>query len=63
MEKRINIKITQLKSVIGSTKRKKGTVKALGLRRIRHSVIHELTPEIEGMVNHIKELVSVEVVK
>lgn len=54
------IKITQVKSIIGSTSRRKRTIKALGLRRIRHSVIKDDTPSIRGMVRAVRELVEVE---
>ena len=54
------LKITQVRSTIGSTKRKKNTMIALKLRKIGHSVIHNDTPQIRGMIEHIKELVKVE---
>jgi len=54
------IKITQVKSVIGSTLRQKKTVEALGLRRINSSVEVEATPQILGMVNKVSHLLSVE---
>jgi large subunit ribosomal protein L30 len=41
-------------------KKHKRTLEALGLRRIRHSVIHEDNPQIRGMVHQIRYLVSVE---
>ena len=54
------IKITQVKSLIDRPKRQKDTVKALGLRRINHSVVHEATPQILGMVEKVNHLVKVE---
>ncbi|MDI6840066.1 MAG: 50S ribosomal protein L30 [bacterium] len=54
------LKVTQIKSIIGSTYRKKRTMRALGLKRIRHSVIHRDTPQIRGMIEQVKELVKVE---
>jgi large subunit ribosomal protein L30 len=54
------VKITQVKSVIGRTQRQKRTVEALGLRRINHTVEHEATPQIMGMVNKVAHIVSVE---
>ncbi|MDR1860926.1 MAG: 50S ribosomal protein L30 [Bacteroidales bacterium] len=54
------IKITQIKSKIGATKTQKATVEALGIRKLNHSVEHEATPEIMGMVNAVKHLVRVE---
>ncbi|KAA3646992.1 MAG: 50S ribosomal protein L30 [Chloroflexi bacterium] len=52
--------ITLVKSPIGYSKRQKGTVKALGLRRINHSVTHDDTPVIRGMINKVGHLVQVE---
>ncbi len=54
------IKITQIRSVIGYDKTQKETVRALGLRRIRASVVHTATPQILGMVNKVKHLLAVE---
>jgi large subunit ribosomal protein L30 len=54
------IKITQEKSKIRCLKKHKRTLEALGLRRVRHSVIHEDNPQIRGMVHQISYLVSVE---
>ena len=54
------IKITQVKSRIRCLKLHKRTLVALGLRRIRHSVIHEDTPQIRGMVDQVRYLVRVE---
>jgi len=59
-EKYKEIKITQIKSAIGFSKDQKATVKALGLRRIRHSKIHNATPQILGMVRKVRHLVQVE---
>ena len=57
------IKITQKKSVIDRSKKQKATMVALGLRKINHSVVHEVTPQISGMVAKISHLVTVEEVK
>lgn len=54
------IKITQVKSSIGSTKRQKATMEALGLRRMHQTVEHEATPQIIGMVNKMRHLLNVE---
>lgn len=54
------IKITQVKSVIDRPRRQKDTVRALGLRKINHSVIQENSPQIMGMVEKVKHLVKVE---
>ncbi|MFH1701346.1 MAG: 50S ribosomal protein L30 [Candidatus Zixiibacteriota bacterium] len=57
------IKITQIRSVIGRKPQHKRTIEALGLGRIRKSVIHEDTPQIKGMVKSVAFLVNVENVK
>ena len=54
------IRITQVKSGIDRTQRQKDTIKALGLRKINHSVEHETNPQILGMVAKIAHLVKVE---
>jgi len=54
------IKITQIKSLIDRPKKQKETLKALGLKKINHSVVHEATPQIKGMIAKIDHLVRVE---
>lgn len=60
MAKKKALKITLVKSPIGYSKRQKGTVRALGLRKLHHSVMHDDTPVIRGMINKISHLVEVE---
>lgn len=62
-KKLAKIKITQVRSIINRPKGQKRTMAALGLRRMRHSVIQNATPQILGMVNKIKHLVQTEEVK
>lgn len=54
------LKITQTRSLIGYESSQKRTMKALGLRRIRHSVVHKDTPQIRGMIQKVTHLVAVE---
>ena len=54
------LKITQVKSSIGSTKRQKATLAALGLKKLHNPIVHEDTPQIVGMVNKMRHLISVE---
>ena len=54
------IRITQVKSKIGKPERQKKTLEALGIRKLNHSVEHEATPQILGMVVKIRHLVKVE---
>ena len=53
------IKIRQIKSQIGRLKNQKRTLEALGLRKINQVVEHEATPQILGMINKVKHLISV----
>jgi large subunit ribosomal protein L30 len=57
------IKVTQRRSVIRRPGDQKKTMVALGLKGINASVEHESTPQILGMVNKVKHLVSVEDLK
>ena len=54
------IKVTQVRSKISRPQNQKRTLEALGLRKIGQVVEHEATPNILGMVNKVKHLVSVE---
>ena len=54
------LKVTQVRSVIGSKQSHKRTVRALGLKRIRDSRVHEDTPQIRGMLHKVRHLVSYE---
>lgn len=57
------IKITQVRSRIGSSKRQKRTLDALGLRKINSTVEMESTPQIIGMVKKVRHLVNIEETK
>lgn len=54
------VKITQIKSKIGSSLRQKRTLEALGLRKMNSTAEVEVTPQISGMINKVKHLISVE---
>lgn len=54
------VKITQTKSIIGRPERQKRTVAALGLSKMHQSVEKEATPQVLGMINKVKHLLSVE---
>jgi len=53
------ITIEQIKSKNGSTQRQRDTLRALGITKMRQVVEHEATPQILGMVNAVRHLVSV----
>jgi len=54
------IRITQVKSKNGKPEKQKRTIEALGIRKLNHSVEHEATPQILGMVVKVRHLVKVE---
>ncbi|MGB3143863.1 MAG: 50S ribosomal protein L30 [Maribacter sp.] len=54
------IKVTQVKSGIKKPQNQKRTLEALGLKRIGQVVEHDDTPNILGMINKVKHLVSAE---
>ena len=53
------LKVTLVRSIIGMSPTQEATVKALGLRRIRHQVEHEDTPTIRGMIATVPFAVEV----
>ncbi len=54
------LKITLKKSLIGRNERQRATVKALGLRKIGHSVTRDDTPQIRGMIHKVDFMLDVE---
>lgn len=54
------IKLTLVHSSIGYTKRTKKTVRALGLKRLHFSIVHQDTPALRGMLDKVSHLVKVE---
>jgi len=54
------VKFTQIKSKIGSTKRQKQTLEALGLKKLHQTREIEGTPQIMGMINKVRHLLKVE---
>lgn len=57
------IKITKVRSAINRPQRQKATLMALGLNKINQSVEKEATPQILGMVDKVKHLITVEDIK
>ncbi|HAJ06364.1 MAG TPA: 50S ribosomal protein L30 [Chloroflexi bacterium] len=53
------LSITLVKSPLGYSKRHKGTVRALGLRRLNQTVEHVDSPELRGMLDLVSHLVDV----
>ena len=56
------LKVQQKRSSIGCKANQRDTLRSLGLRRIGDVVVKEDRPEIRGMVNTVRHLVTVEVV-
>ncbi len=56
----MKVKITQVRSAIGRIENQKRVLKALGIRRMHHTVVHEDSHTIMGMINKVKHLVKVE---
>ena len=54
------VKVTLVKSTIGSTETQKATVAALGLKKISSCKTHEDTPAIRGQIKKVSHLVKVE---
>ncbi|MBR3939521.1 MAG: 50S ribosomal protein L30 [Bacteroidales bacterium] len=54
------LRIKQVKSMIGRPARQKRTLEALGLRKINHEREVQATPEILGMIETVKHLITVE---
>ena len=54
------LKITQVRSTIGARWNQRETLRTLGLRRIRHSVIREDNPQTRGLIAVVSHLVEVE---
>jgi len=54
------LKITWKKSAIGYKEDQKGTIRALGLRRLGQTVVHSDSPSVRGMIRKVKHLLAVE---
>jgi large subunit ribosomal protein L30 len=57
------LKITQVRSAIKRQENQKRTIKALGLHRLHHTVIHQDVPQIRGMIRKVAHLIRIEEVK
>tara|TARA_A100000164_G_scaffold243208_1_gene216242 strand:- start:438 stop:614 length:177 start_codon:yes stop_codon:yes gene_type:complete len=53
------IKIQQTRSRIGRPKDQKRTLDALGLKKMNQVVEHNLTPQIQGMLNKVNHLIKI----
>jgi large subunit ribosomal protein L30 len=57
------LKITQVRSTIGSRFKQRESLRTLGLRRIRHSVIRDDNAQTRGLIAVVRHLVEVEEAK
>ncbi len=57
------LRIEQVSSDIGNMAAQKRTLRALGLRRIRHAKVYNDSPALRGMIETVKHIVKVEEVK
>jgi large subunit ribosomal protein L30 len=53
------IKIKQVRSAINRPADQKATIKALGFRKLNHTVEKEATPQILGMVKKVQHLLKI----
>ena len=54
------LKVTQVRSAIGRLENQKATIKALGIKKMHRTVVHEDLPSIRGMITTVRHLVTVE---
>jgi large subunit ribosomal protein L30 len=54
------LRITQVGSTIGARWRQRESLRTLGLKRIRHSVVREDSPQTRGLIAAVHHLVEVE---
>ncbi len=57
------LKVTQVRSTIGSKRNQRETLRTLGLRKIRQSVVRDDSPQLRGMIATVRHLVTVEEVE
>lgn len=57
------LKVTQVKSSIGTKRNHRESLRTLGLRKIRQSVVREDTPQVRGLIQAVRHLVVVEEVQ
>jgi large subunit ribosomal protein L30 len=57
------LKVSQVKSGIGTKQNQRDTLRTLGLKRIGDVAAHEDRPEIRGMISTVSHLVAVEEVE
>ena len=54
------LKITQVRSIVGQSERHRGTLRALGLGKIGRSAEHKDSPQLQGMLRQVRHLVRID---
>lgn len=54
------VKLTQVRSVVGQTRKHRGTLRSLGLGRIGATAEHTVNAALEGKLRHVAHLIRVE---
>lgn len=54
------LKVTQVRSVIGTKRNHRESLRTLGLRKIRQSVVRDDSPQVRGLIHTVRHLVTVE---
>ena len=54
------LRITQVRSTVGARWRQRESLRTLGLKRIRHSVVREDNPQTRGLIAAVSHLIEVE---
>jgi large subunit ribosomal protein L30 len=55
-----DLRITQVRSKIGARWKQRESLRTLGLKRIRHSVVREDNPQTRGLIATVHHLIEVE---
>jgi large subunit ribosomal protein L30 len=54
------LKVTQVRSTIGTKRNHRESLRTLGLRGIRQTTVREDTPQVRGLIHAVRHLVTVE---
>ena len=54
------LRVTQIRSTIGTKQNQRATLRTLGLRKIRQFTVREDSPQVRGMIHTVRHLVTVE---
>ena len=54
------VRVTQVRSTIGSKHAQRESMRTLGLRKIRQSVVRDDSPQVRGLIHSVRHLVAVE---